>query len=332
MRNKNNKHLGIEIDPELHYKLHYISKYYGRSANGEILYLIRQEIKAIKSTKQMMLTMKMISSARIKKAQQQMEDGRPFAKKMAVMIDNLRKDIQNPSSEIHNLPAYRFFDNSSADKNSVGLLLITADKGLCGAFNAVALRAALKWVRDNSDKEKYVFVVGKKGRDFMRRLKIPKLHIAGELIGIFPRASYAHAAMIKDTFAELSQKYNISTVDLIYNDFKSMASQTLVSKRFLPFDFDEVPGEEDVSDFIFEPSMMEIFLTLIPRYLSSSIYRYLLESQAAELAARMNAMEAASKNAGEIADNLSVKLNKVRQATITNEITEIVSGANALNN
>ncbi|MDD6173197.1 MAG: ATP synthase F1 subunit gamma [Elusimicrobiaceae bacterium] len=293
---------------------------------------IRQEIKAIKSTKQMMLTMKMISSARIKKAQQQMEEGRPFAKKMAVMIDNLRKDIQNPSSEIHALPAYRFFDNSSADKNSVALLLITADKGLCGAFNAVALRAALKWVRDNNDKEKYVFVVGKKGRDFMRRLKIPRLHIVGELIGIFPRASYAHAAMIKDNFAELSQKYNISTVDLIYNDFKSMASQTLVSKRFLPFDFDEIPGEEDVSDFIFEPNMMEIFLTLIPRYLSSSIYRYLLESQAAELAARMNAMEAASKNAGEIADNLSVKLNKVRQATITNEITEIVSGANALNN
>ena len=161
---------------------------------------IRQEIKAIKSTKQMMLTMKMISSARIKKAQQQMEDGRPFAKKMAEMIDNLRKDIQNPSSEIHKLPAYRFFDNSRSDKNSVALLLITADKGLCGAFNAVALRAALKWVRENSDKEKYVFVVGKKGRDFMRRLKIPRLHLAGELIGIFPRASYAHAAMIKDAF------------------------------------------------------------------------------------------------------------------------------------
>ena len=126
--------------------------------------------------------------------------------------------------------------------------------------------------------------------------------------------------------------HNISTVDLIYNDFKSMASQTLISKRFLPFDFDEIPGEENVSDFIFEPGMIDIFLTLIPRYLSASIYRYLLESQAAELAARMNAMEAASKNAGEIADSLSVKLNKVRQATITNEITEIVSGANALNN
>lgn len=293
---------------------------------------IRQEIKSIKSTKQMMLTMKMISSARIKKAQQQMEDGRPFAKKMAVMIDNLRKDIQNPSNEIHDLPAYRFFDNSSTDKNSIALLLITADKGLCGAFNAVALRAALKWVRENDEKEKYVFVIGKKGRDFLRRLKVPRLHLAGELIGIFPRVSYAHAAMIKDTLFELSQKHNISRVDLIYNDFKSMACQSLISKTFLPFDFDEIPGEEDLSGFVFEPSMLDIFLTLLPRYLSASVYRFLLESQAAELAARMNAMEAASKNAGDIVDRLSVKLNKVRQATITNEITEIVSGANAINN
>ena len=164
------------------------------------------------------------------------------------------------------------------------------------------------------------------------RLKVPHLHIAGELIGIFPRVSYAHAAMIKDTLFELSQKHNISRVDLIYNDFKSMASQNLVSKTFLPFNFEEIPGEEDLSGFVFEPNMMEIFLTLLPRYLSASVYRFLLESQAAELAARMNAMEAASKNAGDIVDRLSVKLNKVRQATITNEITEIVSGANAINN
>jgi F-type H+-transporting ATPase subunit gamma len=109
-----------------------------------------------------------------------------------------------------------------------------------------------------------------------------------------------------------------------------MASQTLVNKRFLPFDFDEIPGDGDLSDFIFEPNILEVFLSLIPRYISANIYRYLLESQAAELAARMNAMESASKNAGDISAGLSVKLNKVRQATITNEITEIVGGANAL--
>lgn len=293
---------------------------------------IRQEVKAIKSTRQIMLTMKMISSARIKKAQHQMEEGRPFAQKMAVMIDNLRKDIQDPQSSIRNSAAYRFFDNSSADKNAVGLLLITADKGLCGAFNAVALRETLKWIRDNEDKEKYVFVVGKKGRDFLRRLKLPRLNVIGELIGIFPRAGYAHATMIKDTFVKVAQEKNLSTVDVIYNNFKSMASQTLIKKRFLPFDFEEIAGEEDLSDFVFEPDMLEIFLTLLPRYLSAAVYRFLLESQAAELAARMNAMESASKNASDIVSALSVKLNKVRQASITNEINEIVSGANALNN
>lgn len=293
---------------------------------------IRQQIKSTKATQQIMLTMKMISSARIKKAQFQMEQGRPFAKKMAVMIDNLRKDIQNPDSAIHNSPAYRFFDNSATDKNAKALILITADKGLCGAFNAVALKETLKWIQANKDKQIYIYVVGKKGRDFIKRLKVPNVNIVGELIGIFPRASYAHAAMIKDAMFSLSAQKDISTVDIIYNDFKSMASQSLINKTFLPFNFDEIEGEEDLSDFIFEPDMTEVFLTLLPRYISSSIYRFLLESQAAELAARMNAMEAAGKNAGEIVDTLSIKLNKVRQESITNEITEIVSGANALNN
>ena len=292
---------------------------------------IRQEIKSTKATQQIMLTMKMISSARIRKAQQMMLDGRPFARKMAEMIDSLRKDIQAPDSALRRNSSYRFFDNTDTDKNSVMLVLITADKGLCGAFNAGALRETLKWIRANEEKEKYVFIVGKKGRDFLKRLKIPRLHIVGELIGIFPKASYAHASMIKDKILQIGVEKNISTVQIIYNNFKSMASQKLINKQFLPFDFDEIKGDKDISDFTFEPSMLEVFLVLIPRYLGATLYSFLLESQAAELAARMNAMESASKNAGEIIDSLSVKLNKVRQATITNELTEIVSGANALN-
>ena len=153
----------------------------------------------------------------------------------------------------------------------------------------------------------------------------------GELIGVFPKASYAHASIIKDKILQIGVEKNISSVHIIYNDFKSMASQKLVSKQFLPFDFNEIEGDKDISDITFEPGILEIFLILIPRYLGATLYSFLLESQAAELAARMNAMESASKNAGEIVENLSVKLNKVRQATITNELTEIVSGANALN-
>ena len=293
---------------------------------------IKQQIKAINSTKQMMLTMKMVSSARIRSAQQTMLNGRPFAQKMASLIDNLRKDIQDEENPFRQNEYYRYFDNTLGDKNKVGLILITGDKGLCGAFNAVTLREALRWIRENKDKEKYIFVIGKKGADFVRRIKMDNLHIVCELINIFPHISYAHASLIKEKLEECTVKENLSKVDLIYNNFKSVASQELVNKTFLPFDFEEIEGETDLQNFIFEPGIMEVLITLLPRYIGANIYRFLLESQAAELAARMNAMESAANNAQEIADNLSVKLNKVRQEGITNEINEIVGGANALNN
>lgn len=292
---------------------------------------IKQQIKAINSTKQMMLTMKMVSSARIRSAQQTMLNGRPFAQKMASLIDNLRKDIQNPKNPFRETPYYRFFNAELGDKNKVGLILITGDKGLCGAFNAVTLRESLKWIRENKEKEKFIFVIGKKGADFLRRIKMDNLHIVCELINVFPHISYAHASLIKEKLEKCTIGENLSRVDLIYNNFRTVASQELVNKTFLPFDFNDIEGEEDLQDFIFEPDMMEVLLTLLPRYIGANIYRFLLESQAAELAARMNAMESAANNAQEIADNLSVKLNKVRQEGITNEITEIVSGANALN-
>jgi F-type H+-transporting ATPase subunit gamma len=293
---------------------------------------IKQQIKAINSTKQMMLTMKMVSSARIRSAQQTMLNGRPFAQKMASLIDNLRKDIQDEENPFRQNKYYRYFDNTLGEKNKVGLILITGDKGLCGAFNAVTLREALRWIRENKDKEKYIFVIGKKGADFVRRIKMANLHIVCELINIFPHISYAHASLIKEKLEECTVKENLSKVDLIYNNFKSVASQELVNKTFLPFDFEEIEGETDLQNFIFEPGIMEVLITLLPRYIGANIYRFLLESQAAELAARMNAMESAANNAQEIADNLSVKLNKVRQEGITNEINEIVGGANALNN
>jgi len=292
---------------------------------------IRREIKAINATRQIMLTMKHISAARIRRAQQQMEQGRPFAQKMAMMIDNLRQDIQAEDSLVRQTAAYKFFDETNADKGGALLLLITADKGLCGAFNTIAIREALRWIKANEHIEKYIFVIGRKGRDFLARLKMPNLHIVGELTGVFPRTNYAHAAIVQEQIVELFEQGKITRVDLIYNNFKSMAAQTLVSKTFLPFDFDEIEGEEDLSDFIFEPDILEIFLTLAPRYIGSNIYRFLLESQAAELAARMNAMEAAAKNAGDILDDLKVKLNKVRQESITKELTEIIGGAAALN-
>lgn len=294
---------------------------------------IRQNIKAIKSTQQIMQTMKMISNARIRRAQDAMTAARPFAKKMYQMVDDLKQDIlamPQPDDAAESW-AGRFFINKTGDPKKVGLLVITGDKGLAGSFNAVILRSALHFLKVNQDKEVFVFAVGKKGRDFLARLKMPNLHLVYESVGIFPKVSYAHAELLGEAVLKTYFEQNLGSVTLIYNDFKSLASQNLVEQKFLPFHFEATENKKDESDFLFEPGMLEIFKLLVPRLVKANMYRMLLESQAANLAATMNAMDAASKNAGELVAALGVKLNKVRQASITNEILDIVNGAEALN-
>lgn len=294
---------------------------------------IRQNIKAIKSTQQIMQTMKMISNARIRRAQDAMTAARPFAKKMYQMVDDLKQDIlamPQPDDAAESW-AGRFFINKTGDSKKVGLLVITGDKGLAGSFNAVILRSALHFLKANQDKEVFVFAVGKKGRDFLARLKMPNLHLVYESVGIFPKVSYAHAELLGEAVLKTYFEQNLGSVTLIYNDFKSLASQNLVEQKFLPFHFEATENKKDESDFLFEPGMLEIFKLLVPRLVKANMYRMLLESQAANLAATMNAMDAASKNAGELVAALGVKLNKVRQASITNEILDIVNGAEALN-
>lgn len=294
---------------------------------------IRQNIKAIKSTQQIMQTMKMISSARIRRAQEAMEAARPFAKKMLEMVDDLKQDILAlPQPDEGESWAGRFFINKTGDPNKIGLLVITGDKGLAGSFNAVILRSVLHFLKENKGKDIFLFAIGKKGRDFLTRLKMPNLHLVYESVGIFPKVSYAHAELLGEALLKTYFEQKLGRVTLIYNDFKSLASQNLVETNFLPFDFEAIPNEKEESDFLFEPGMLEIFKLLVPRLVKANMYRFLLESQAANLAATMNAMDAASKNAGELVTALGVKLNKVRQAGITNEILDIVNGAEALNN
>ena len=293
---------------------------------------IRQNIKAIKSTQQIMQTMKMISSARIRRAQDAMESARPFAKKMLEMVDDLKQDIlAMPQPEEGESWEGRFFINKTGDPNKIGLLVITGDKGLAGSFNAVILRSVLQFLKEHKEKEIFVFSVGKKGRDFLARLKMPNLHMVYESVGIFPKVSYAHAELLGEAVLKTYFEQQLGGVTLIYNDFKSLASQNLVTEKLLPFDFEAIANEKEESDFLFEPGMVEIFKLLVPRLVKANMYRILLESQAANLAATMNAMDAASKNAGELVTALGVKLNKVRQAGITNEILDIVNGAEALN-
>ena len=165
----------------------------------------------------------------------------------------------------------------------------------------------------------------------MNRLKMKNLHMTYESVGIFPKVSYAHAELLGEAVLKTFLDEKLASVTLIYNDFKSLASQTLRQIQWLPFDFEQIQQEREESGFLFEPGMLTIFKLLVPRLLKANLYRVLLESQAANLAATMNAMDAASKNAGELVTALGVKLNKVRQASITNEILDIVNGAEALN-
>ncbi len=293
---------------------------------------IRQNIKAIKSTQQIMQTMKMISSARIRRAQEAMEAARPFAKKMLEMVDDLKQDIlAMPQPQDGESWAGRFFINKTGNPDKIGLLVITGDKGLTGSFNAVILRSVLQFLKKNKGKEIFVFAIGKKGRDFLNRLKISQLHMVYESVGIFPKVSYAHAELLGEAVLKTFFEEKLGNVTLIYNDFKSLASQNLREEKILPFDFEAIKQDTEESDFLFEPGMLEIFKLLVPRLFKANMYRFLLESQAANLAATMNAMDAASKNAGELVTALGVKLNKVRQAGITNEILDIVNGAEALN-
>ena len=301
---------------------------------------IRQNIKAVKSTQQIMQTMKMISSARIRKAQQAMENARPFARKMWGMVADLKEEVlavsQNEpkvATQEEMSPSWetRFFTKEQADPHKIGLVVITGDKGLAGSFNAVVLRAAVSFLKAHKEQEVYVFCIGKKGRDFIHRFRQKNIQIVYSSIGIFPKVSYAHAELLGEALLKEYQQRNLSSITLIYNDFKSMGSQQLVQSTLLPLGKMETEEKQDEVEFLFEPGVKEIFYLLVPRLIKATMYRVLLESQAANLAATMNAMDAASKNAGELVTALGVKLNKVRQAGITNEILDIVNGAEALN-
>ncbi len=294
---------------------------------------IRQNIKAIRSTQQIMQTMKMISSARIRKAQQAMENARPFAKKMLEMVSDLKEEIlalPQPQDGQESW-ASRLFVNQTGNPDKIGLVVITGDKGLAGSFNAVILRAVVAFLKEHQHQEVFVFAIGKKGRDFISRFKHKSIRMVYESVGIFPKVTYAHAELLGEAVLKAYFEQNLRSVTLIYNDFKSMGSQRLAQYTLLPFALRSTAKKEDETEFLFEPGVKEIFRILVPRLMKANMYRFLLESQAANLAATMNAMDAASKNAGELAEALGVKLNKVRQAGITNEILDIVNGAEALN-
>ncbi|HEY6229796.1 MAG TPA: ATP synthase F1 subunit gamma [Pyrinomonadaceae bacterium] len=288
---------------------------------------IRRRIKSVKNTQQITKAMKMVSAAKLKRAQDRVVTARPFANKMMEVLAGLAErtdeDFRHPLLDARGDERYL-------------LVLVTADKGLCGAFNTNLIKAAQTFIREHAGKQIEIMAVGRKGRDFFRRRGAD---LAGEYIGVTGkgRVEFSEALEIaRDVIKRYTGKQEIDKAFLIYNEFKSVLQQRVVTEQLLPVSRNErntEPGTADkpltLVDYIYEQPPAEIFARLLPRLIETQIFRALLESIASEQGARMTAMDSASKNARELIDSLTLNMNRVRQAAITNEIIEVVSGAAA---
>ena len=289
---------------------------------------IRRRLKSVKNTQQITKAMKMVSAARLRRAQERVVTARPFANKMTEVLGELAtrtdEDFHHPLLDLRGDQRYL-------------LVLITADKGLCGAFNTNLTKAAQAFMRENSDKKIEIMAIGRKGRDFFRNRRAV---IAGEFIGLTAKArlEFSDALEVAQSIIKMyTEDEEIDKVFIVYNEFKSVLSQRVVLEQLLPVsrakqEESEAKSQQPVTliDYIYEQPPEEIFSTLLPRLIETQIFRALLESVASEHGARMTAMDSASKNATELIDTLTLNMNRVRQAAITNEIIEVVSGAAAL--
>ena len=290
---------------------------------------IRRRIKSVKNTQQITKAMKMVSAAKLKRAQDRVVTARPFANKMTEVLSGL---ADRTDENFH----HPLLDARGDERYLV--VLITADKGLCGAFNTNLTKAAQAFIASNPGKQIEMLAVGRKGRDFFRRRGAT---LAGEYIGLTGkgRVDFSEALDVaRDIIKRYTEDNEIDKVFLIYNEFKSVMQQRVAIEQLLPVSRqtetkgEDQPSGEPVSlvDYIYEQPPGEIFARLLPRLIETQIFRALLESIASEQGARMTAMDSASKNARELIDSLTLNMNRIRQAAITNEIIEVVSGAAAL--
>jgi F-type H+-transporting ATPase subunit gamma len=277
---------------------------------------IRRRIRSVKNTQQITKALKMISAAKLRKAQDRAIAARPYANILQQMLANVARAAAQDADD-NTLLAVR-------PENRILIIVVTADMGKAGGFNANLIRMAQRFVDEHRSNQVSFQLVGKKGRDYFRKRGGT---IYGEYIDIFRVVRFETAEKIADTVIDLFAKSEIDAVYLFGNEFKTVMSSHLSAKRLLPI---EVPKTTETVDYIYEQPPAELLGTLLPRYIKVQIYRALLESVAAEHAARMAAMETASTNASEMIDKLTLYMNRVRQASITREIIEIVSGAAAL--
>ena len=283
---------------------------------------LRRRIRAVKSTQQITKAMKTVAASRLRRAQDRIVGARPFARLMLRVLNDLAQRIDTAAHPLLGPPV--------APDAPALLFVVTADKGLCGSFNANILRRAAGFVGD-ADRPVVMGLVGRKGRDFFVRRNFD---VRFELVNIFNDLRYSHAQAVAHAAIEDYTTGAASSVDVIFNEFKSVIQQPVVVEQLLPIPrLEEADGDPEAGlsgDFLFEPTPADIFHGLLPRHVETQIFRALLESAAAEHAARMTAMDAATRNADEMIDGLTLYMNKVRQATITRELIEVVSGAEAL--
>jgi F-type H+-transporting ATPase subunit gamma len=278
---------------------------------------IRRRIGSVKNTKQITRAMKVVAASRLRRSQERIFNARPYANQMMALLESLASRLEQQQ---HPLLARR-------PERKLLLVVVTADRGLCGAFNANLLRTAQNYVRECGADKVSLVTVGRKGRDFFRRRSVD---MTAEYVNIFRQLEFSHAKELADKVIDLYTSEAVDAVDLVYNEFKSMMVQNVKVERYLPVEPRVAAEGEYQADYIYEQPPAEILKTLLPRYVEVQVFRALLESQAAEYAARMTAMDSATNNADELIETLRLKLNRVRQAGITKEIIEVVSGAQAL--
>src|SRR6266849_3687420 len=284
----------------------------------------RRRIRSVKNTQQITRAMKFIAAARLRRAQETAVSLRPYAAGIREVLRSAMSRIENPE---------QFPMLAERPEERVLVVVAAGERGLCGAFNANVLRRAFEFLRDHSDKSLEVIAIAKKSRDAFRKRQ---WKIAGEYVDITTKADLGKAREISGEIMKLYESHQADSVYLIYNEFKNVMAQTLRVEKLLPLDRSALgePVEHapqtsfsDQVDYIYEQPAAEIFNKLVPRYVEMQIYRMLAETSAAEHAARMTAMESATSNASDVIDALTLHMNKVRQAAITREIIEVVSGA-----
>ena len=289
---------------------------------------IRRRVRAVKSTEQITKAMKMVSSSKLRRAQERILRSRPYAKEMLRVFNNLATRIDAAKHPLL---------NDDPESGRTLLIVITADRGLCGSFNTNIVKSALQFTLEHpktaAGAEVALALVGRKGRDFFMRRGFD---VKYEEVGLFQNVKWAHAQAIAQTAINEFLGPDVSSVYLVYNEFKSVISQRVVIEKLLPIPkLNEAEGTatgasaEAPVEYLFEPDPEQLLATLLPLHVAVQVARALLESSAAEHAARMQSMDSATKNAKEMVERLTLDMNKVRQAAITREIIEVVSGAQA---